>query len=160
MAGTRDFTAVVTRSLARAAEQAGIELLTVDNHNDAKLTLRNASHLIKESVHLAIEFQGNESIAPVISEKFLSAAIPLIAVDVPHPGAIYFGANNYAAGLMAGQHMGRWVRENWGGEMDALWLIAYPRAGSVPHSRLTGMISGLHECLPRTERVPVFERDA
>jgi ABC-type sugar transport system substrate-binding protein len=31
------------------------------------------------------------------------ARIPMIAIDIPHPGATYFGANNYGAGLLAGR---------------------------------------------------------
>jgi len=26
----------------------------------------------------------------------------MIAIDIPHPGATYYGANNYEAGLIAG----------------------------------------------------------
>jgi ribose transport system substrate-binding protein len=143
----RGFTAVVTDSLVRAAEQVGIELLVLDNRDDPKRTLKNAEQLLKASVHLAIEFQGNEFLAPAISEKFVAARVPLIAVDVPHPGATYFGSNNYSAGMLAGRYMGKWARENWHGHTDAVLLVSFRRAGSVPHSRLTGMLAALHETI-------------
>ena len=49
-----------------------------------------------------IEFQTDEVIAPAIASKYLEANIPFIAIDIPHPGATYFGANNYQAGLLGG----------------------------------------------------------
>jgi IclR helix-turn-helix domain len=30
----------------------------------------------------------------------LLAGIPMIAIDIPHPGATYYGAHNYEAGLI------------------------------------------------------------
>ena len=51
---------------------------------------------------LVIEFQTDEVIAPAIASKYLEANIPFIAIDIPHPGATYFGANNYQAGLLGG----------------------------------------------------------
>ncbi len=62
-----------------------------------------------------IEFQTDESVAPVIASKYLEAKIPMIAIDVPHPGATYFGANNYEAGLLAGRYLGKWANARWGG---------------------------------------------
>ena len=81
-----------------AAEREHIELITVDNRYQPKIALRNADYLIKEEVDLVIEFQTDEMIAPAIATKYMEANIPFIAIDIPHPGAIYFGANNYQAG--------------------------------------------------------------
>ena len=39
--------------------------------------------------------------------EYLEANIPFIAIDIPHPGATYFGANNYQAGLLAGRYLGK-----------------------------------------------------
>ena len=39
--------------------------------------------------------------APAIASKYFEAKLPMIAIDIPHPGATYFGANNYEAGLIA-----------------------------------------------------------
>ena len=153
------FTRIVTESLSRSMEEAGMELLILDNHADPKLTMRNAEHFVKERVQLAIEFQGDESLAPALSEKLLSAGVPMIAIDVPHPGATYFGANNYGAGLIGGRYMARWVKEHWQGEVEEILLIQYARAGSLPHSRLTGLLAGLKENLPSAERAPVYEVD-
>ena len=59
-----------------------------------------------KQVDLVIEFQTDELIAPAIASKYMEANIPFIAIDIPHPGATYFGANNYQAGLDGGQLSG------------------------------------------------------
>ena len=97
-------------SLQRAAERENVELIIVDNRYQPKVALRNAEHLVRERVDLVIEFQTDEAIAPAIASKYLEAGIPLIAIDVPHPGATYFGANNYQAGLLAGRYLGHWAK--------------------------------------------------
>ena len=117
--------------------------------------MRNADLLIRERVDVAIEFQTYENVAPVIAARFLSAGIPVIAVEIPHPGAVYFGANNYEAGLIGGRALGKWAKENWTGVVDEIILIEERIAGPLPHSRLTGAMTGLREVLPEASRAGV-----
>jgi ribose transport system substrate-binding protein len=71
----------------------------------------------------------------------------MIAIDIPHPGATYFGANNYEAGLLAGRFLGRFARQRWGGEVDEIVLVELARAGQLPHARLRGVMAGIREIL-------------
>ncbi len=143
----------VRDGLIRAAESAGIELIVVDNRYNPKVALRNADHLLRERIDLVIEFQTDEAVAPAIASKYLEANIPFIAIDIPHPGATYFGANNYEAGLIGGRHLGRWARKNWEGEADEIVMIELARAGSLPQARIRGMLAGLHEVLRGAEQI-------
>jgi ribose transport system substrate-binding protein len=136
--------------LVRAAEREHVELIVVDNRYQPKIALRSADYLIKERVDLVIEFQTDELIAPAIASKYLQANIPFIAIDIPHPGATYFGANNYQAGLMGGHYLGRWAKKHWNGEADEILLIELHRAGSLPQARIRGMLTGIGEVM----RVP------
>src|SRR5882762_8267323 len=113
----------VRTGLVRAAEREHVELIVVDNRYQPKIALRSADYLIKEQVDLVIEFQTDEGIAPAIATKYLEANIPFIAIDIPHPGATYFGANNYRAGLLAGNCLGRWAKRRWAEEVDEVLLI-------------------------------------
>jgi ribose transport system substrate-binding protein len=142
------FPGEVHASLLRAAERAEVELIVVDNRYQPKVAIRNAQQLIREKVDLAIEFQADEAAAPAIASKYLEAGIPLIAVDIPHPGATYFGANNYEAGLLAGRYLGRWARSHWAGRVDEVLLLELARAGSLVHARMSGALAGLKELLP------------
>jgi ribose transport system substrate-binding protein len=139
---------MVNASLIRAAEHANIELIQVSNRNDPKVAVRNARQLARQNPDLIIEFQIDESIAPAVAAQYVEAGIPAIAVDIPHPGATFFGANNYHAGLLGGRHLGRWVKSQWRDSPDEIILIGQPRAGSVVSSRVNGVLTGIHEILP------------
>ena len=149
----------VGTSLVRAAEAAKIELVVVDNRYDGRTALRNADQLIREEVDLVIEFQSDESVAPAIAGKFMEAEVPMIAVDIPHPGATYFGANNYEAGLIGGRHLGRWANKHWEGQADEALMIGIARSGSVPQARVRGMAAGLGETLRHMDRCRVSQLD-
>jgi ribose transport system substrate-binding protein len=137
----------VHTGLLRAAEREDVELIVVSNRYQPKVALRNAEHLIKERVDLVIEFQTDEAIAPAIASKYLEANLPLIAIDIPHPGATYFGANNYQAGLLAGRYLGQWARTHWNGRVEEVLLLELTRAGSLVHARMGGVRAGLNETL-------------
>jgi ribose transport system substrate-binding protein len=143
----------VRLGLARAAERENVELIVVDNRYRPKIALRSADYLIKEKVDLAIEFQTDEVVAPAIASKYLEAGIPFIAIDIPHPGATYFGANNYQAGLMAGNYLGRWAKRHWAAEVDEVLLVELRRAGSLPKARMRGALAGLKSVLPLPDSV-------
>ena len=144
----------VLTGLQRAAEAEQVELLVLDNRYQPKVALRNADQFIREQVDLVIEFQSDEAVAPAIGSKYLQANIPFIAVDIPHPGATYFGANNYEAGLMGGQRLGRWALGMWNGSVDEILMIQLLRAGPIPQSRVRGMIEGIYQVLRLPDSCP------
>jgi ribose transport system substrate-binding protein len=149
------FSKDVSDGLQRAAAAEGVELISVDNRYNPRIAQRNADVLVRERVDLVIEFQTDEQIAPIVAAKYREADIPLIAIEIPHPGATYFGANNYEAGLIGGRYLGRWTKHRWNGEVDEIVLVALKRAGSLPQMRLTGMLVGMKEVHPHLESCPV-----
>jgi ribose transport system substrate-binding protein len=154
-----DFSRGVTESLQQAAARERVDLITVNNRYSAKEALRNADLLVQQRVDLVLEFQTYERVAPIIASKFLEAQIPVIAIEIPHPGAIYFGANNYQAGLIAGRALGRWAKEKWDGDVEQVVLLELPIAGPLPAMRITGMQDGLRAELPRIDATPVVRLD-
>src|SRR6187431_3840665 len=121
------FSKEVSIGLQRAAAAQGIELICVDNRYNAKIAQRNADVLVREKVDLVIEFQTDDHVAPIVAAKYREAGIPLIALEVPHPGATYYGANNYEAGLIGGRHLGRWAKQHWQSNVDEIVLITLER---------------------------------
>lgn len=154
------FAQEVTSGLRAAAGRQKIELVCFDNCYEPEKTVENVDRMIANGVDVAIEFQTFEAVAQVISSKFQQARIPLISVDMPYPGAVYFGGNNYQAGLLAGRAVGRWARRNWNGEVDEVVLLGLPAAGPLPELRLTGGRAGLVEILPSAERARVIRLDS
>ena len=154
------FAREVHTSLLRAAEREDVELIVVSNRYQPKVALRNAEQLIREHVDLVIEFQTDEAIAHAIASKYLEANVPLIAIDIPHPGATYFGANNYQAGLLAGRYLGQWARSRWNGQVEEVVLLELARAGTLVHARMGGVRTGLKETLHEAvDACPVVSLD-
>jgi ribose transport system substrate-binding protein len=153
------FAREVHKGLVEAAERDHVELIVVDNRYQPKIALKNAELLIRERVDVVIEFQTDEAVAPAIASKYHEADIPMIAIDIPHPGATYFGANNYEAGLMAGRQLGRWAKQQWKGAVDEIVLIELTRAGSLPASRMRGALAGIREVVRAAAACPVVAID-
>ncbi len=89
----------------------------------------------------------------------MDAKIPLIAVEIPHPGATYYGANNYVAGLIGGRHLGKWSKQQWCGAVDEVLLLQLPVSGPLPASRLVGTLEGIREVLPQVSEANVVRLD-
>jgi len=69
----------------------------------------------------------------------------VIAVDIPMPGATYFGANNYQAGVLAGRELARYAIRRWKGQVDRILLTELPRVGALPAARMRGALAGMRE---------------
>jgi ribose transport system substrate-binding protein len=154
-----EFSSEVTRSLQHAAARERVEMIIVNNRYSAREAFRNADLLIRERVDLVLEFQIYERMGPVIASKFLEAGIPVIAIEIPQPGATYFGANNYRAGLIGGKALGLWAKENWDEKVEQVLLLELPIAGPIPQLRITGMLDGLRAELPSISSSPVAHLD-
>jgi ribose transport system substrate-binding protein len=152
------FITTVTESLMTAARSAELDLVVLNNHASRTRAVRNADLMIERKVDLAIEFQRISDIGPQLAENFARAGIPVIAVDNPHPGAVYFGADNYKAGRMGGLHLGRWATRNWDSQTDEILLIQ--SVGSpVLDARVLGLYDGITSVLPRGSKIPLFRYD-
>lgn len=148
------FTAAVSEGLITAASAANIELLVLNNKFSAKTSLQNADRFVAENVDLVIDSQINANVAAQIAARFSDAHIPFIAIDIPHPGAIYFGADNYKAGRMAGRHLARWATKQWKGIAEQLILLGVDAAGPLLNTRLSGLVDGLYEIMPSAQSIP------
>jgi ribose transport system substrate-binding protein len=149
------FSKEVSASLQRAADAEGLELMCVDNRYNARTAQHNADVLVRERVDLVIEFQTDETVAAAVAAKYHAANIPMIAIDIPHPGATFYGANNYVAGHIGGSHVARWLKRRWQSEADEIVFLTLRRAGSLPNMRLDGTLAGIREVLPNMNNCPV-----
>ena len=149
----------MTMGLERAAVRQNVHLIKVNNRYSAREALRNADLLIRENVALVFEYQTYEKVAPIISSRFVSANIPVIAIEIPHPGATYFGANNYQAGLIGGRALGRWAKQNWHAQVEQVLLLELPIAGALPQLRITGVMEALRKEIPSISNTPITHLD-
>src|SRR4051812_38904528 len=143
------FSRTLVQSLLHAGQAARVDLLVLNNRLSRSIALKNADSFVREGMHLVVEFQTFTDIAPVIASKYHAAGIPMIAVEIPHPGATYYGADNYRAGQIAGRYLGKWAKKHWGGRVDEVLMLEQSAAGALPQSRLTGTVDGIIEVLPQ-----------
>ncbi len=137
------FSEAVTESLKSAASSFGIDLLVLDNRYDAKSAVRNAEQFVQQRVDLVIEFQVEQNVAAVIADKISGAGIPLIAVDIPHPHATYFGADNYRVGYAAGELLAQHAIEHWKSKVNWVIGLDLEEAGPFVQTRTTGAFDGI-----------------
>jgi ribose transport system substrate-binding protein len=142
------FSRAVTRGIKESASAADVDLIVMDNDYDPTLAMKNADILLAQRIDLIMEFQTSAQVAPLISAKARRKKVPMIAIEIPHPDATFFGVNNAQAGLTAGRYIAEWAHLNWMGKVDEVILLGLPQAGSLPESRLTSSLLGIREVLP------------
>src|SRR5207248_10028307 len=89
----------------------------------------------------------DQGIAPAIADNISAAGIPLIAVDIPHPHATFFGVDNYRVGFEAGQYLAHFAKSRWGGEVSRVLGLGIEEAGPLVQSRITGAFAGVRSRL-------------
>lgn len=142
------FSVAVAQSVTAAAAAAGVEIFMLDNRQDPDAAIRNARELVERRVDLALEFQVEESVAPHVAHIFKQAEIPLVAIDVPHPNATYFGVDNFEVGYVAGECLARHAQRKWHGKVDWILGVGFSEAGSFVEGRITGAFEGIRQKLP------------
>jgi ribose transport system substrate-binding protein len=142
------FSVAVAQSVTAAAAASGVELIILDNRYDPDVAIQNAEELVSKRVDLVLEFQVEEVVAPRIAHIFRKADIPLIAIDVPHPNATYFGVDNFEAGHEVGAILANYAQRKWNGQVDRVIGVGFSEAGSFVQSRITGAFDGIREGLP------------
>jgi ribose transport system substrate-binding protein len=141
------FSRAVTQGIRQAASRQQVDLIEVENLYSAKAAIRNAQRLAQQKVDLTIEFQVYERIGPQLAAIYEAAAIPVIAVEIPQPGAVFYGVDNYGVGQMAGKALVRAAKQYWQGEIDELLMLDLEIAGSLPHLRISGAESAVRKSL-------------
>jgi ribose transport system substrate-binding protein len=141
------FSVAVAQSVTAAAAASGVELLLLDNRYDPDVAIQNAEEFVEKRVDLVLEFQVEEAVAPRVAHIFKKADIPLVAIDVPHPNATYFGVDNFEVGYEAGSLLAQYAQRKWKGRVDRVVGVGLHEAGSFVQSRLTGAFDGIRERL-------------
>jgi len=139
------FSNAVARSVAAAAAASGVELIVLDNRYDPDVAVRNAEEFVAKRVDLVLEFQVEEAAAPRVAHIFKKAEIPMVAIDVPHPNATYFGVDNFEVGYEAAAILAQYAQRQWKGKVDRVVGVGFREAGSFVQHRITGAFDGIRE---------------
>lgn len=84
--------------LVAAAETAGVKVKRYNNNNDPQTSVNNARLMLQDKPDLILEYIGIEGIGGSIARMVEQAKVPLVAVNVPIPGAYWFNLVNREIG--------------------------------------------------------------
>lgn len=154
------FVQKVTAGILSAAQKVQVELLVLDNRRSPEQAVKNASWFIDQRVDFVIEFQFHSAVGPVLADMFHKAGIPTLAIDIPMPSAIYFGADNYEVGRMGGQALAQFASDQWSGHVYRILLLELPEAGPIPHARVLGTLDGIRSVLPKLDESCVLHKNS
>jgi ribose transport system substrate-binding protein len=148
----QEFAVSVRQSIERSAlENGNIDLLLADNQANPDVALSNGKGLIDAYVDLVIEYQQDEQTNNVLMDLYRSSHVPVIAIDIPLPGATFFGADNYRAGRIGGEAAAQWINEHWNGSLEKVVCLEQPESGLIPAARIQGQIDGLRASISISE---------
>ena len=154
------FAVRVREGMEKAAKANNVELVEADNKLDGATAAANADNFITQGVQGVVEFQTDEKFGKSIMDKFNAKKIPVIAIDIPMPGATFFGVDNPKAGGLAGKGLGEWIKQNWGGQIDALVMLELPQSGPTPAARMKGQRDGLESVIGKIPESKVKHLDS
>lgn len=134
----------------------GIDVVRTDNNYDGMQAVTNCQSMLQRGIQGLVEFNVDESVGGVIMEMCNEVGIPVMAIDIPHPGATFFGADNAMAGTLAGQAVGEAATKKWGECFDVLCLVDQMASGDLPRLRVLKAEDGLKEVYPDFDSAKVF----
>ena len=152
----------VEQSIMANARAAGVEVLVADNRLDGATALANAESFVRRRADFVIEFQTDVNFGPVIMQRFNQAGIGVVAIDIPMPGAIFFGANNPRSGFMCGSYLGQAALQTFGAKAVAqgfLVIGALPQSGAIPAMRTHGQRAGFLAAVANFPPAQIIEID-
>ena len=149
----------VRENIKKVAAENGVEVIAVDNAGDGQRAINNVDNLLLQGIDCLIEFNLDAAVNPVIKEKCDAAGVPIIAIDIPVPGAPCFGADNVESGLIIGRALGNLAKENWDGKVDLILLLSTPAGGEIISIRMGGIVEGITEINPNAKSVRVITVD-
>jgi ribose transport system substrate-binding protein len=157
---------VVTESIRRNAELAGIDVKNnfyyLDNKADATVALQNADIMLSKRPDVFIEFQLDAKANAIISQKFRAAGIPMLAIDIPVPGATFMGVDNWKVATMAGQAAVDLIQKRWGGwdQVDLVVMLTLPICGEICLLRAEGFAQALADRWGKDVEKKIHREDA
>lgn len=136
------FVVLVRKNVQAAAKKNGVDLVVCDPNLDAQKAIDCARQFKTQKVQGIINFQAVEAAGPRVCAA--GPKVPVIAIDIHQRPCetVFYGANNFQAGKLAGVELGKFAKAKWGCKIDAYISMEAPAVGKVNNERSTGFFSG------------------
>lgn len=135
----------VENSILANAKAANVDMQVADNRLDGATALANAQSFLQRQVDHVIEFQTDANFGATIMQQMNAADTKVVAIDIPMPGATFFGANNPRSGFMGGAYLGQAAIAKFGADKTKAGYFVVgglPQSGAIPAMRTNGQVAG------------------
>ena len=139
-----EFSQYIANSIESTAAASGVHVGAIcDSEFDPEKALACAETVAESDPDAVIFGNWRSEAAESSMEVFDDVGIPVITIDVWHPNAIFFGANNYVSGAVAGVNTGLYALETWNCRGVHVLLAQNLTAGEAPDLRTSGFADGV-----------------
>jgi len=122
--------------IIKAAEKEGVKVIAYNNEGGKEVD--NTRTMLTQEVTAAIMCYWDPNLAKTSIDLLKEKNIPIMAVDIPMPGTVFLGVENYSVGKQGGEYIAKWIKENWGGKIDLMVVINSPTEGELVAKRFQG----------------------
>ncbi|MCL4415543.1 MAG: sugar ABC transporter substrate-binding protein [Actinobacteria bacterium] len=134
------FTVQMGDGWTKAIKDAGSTSVTLNNEGGKEVD--NTRNLISQGVDAAVMCYWDPNLAKTSIDLLKEKNIPIFSIDIPMPGTVFLGVNNYDVGTKAGSFLADWVTKNWDGKVDLVIDINSPTEGPIVAQRFQGQEDG------------------
>lgn len=136
----------------------GIEVVRTDNKSEGTTAVTNVQLMLNQGVDAIVEFNVDASVSGAVMDMCNEAGVPVVAIDIPHEGATFFGADNYLCGEMCGEYIAQAALDKWG-DFDCLLLMDQIVAGELPRQRVLQAVTGARKVIPDLPDEKIYNID-
>ena len=142
---TNPFAIPIAKGIAKLAKDLGLKLIYCDAEFKPEKAISCAEILASQKPDFVIAGNWQSGAAAAIMAIFDKAKIPAASIDVSHPNAIFFGASNYASGVVGGKAAGEYAKATW--DCKDVWVFMGENLeeGEAADLRLVGFADGVQE---------------
>ena len=142
---TNPFAIPIAKGIAKHAKDLGLKLIYCDAEFKPEKAISCAEILASQKPDFVIAGNWQGGAAAAIMAIFDKAKIPAASIDVSHPNAIFFGASNYASGVVGGKAAGEYAKATW--DCKDVWVFMGENLeeGEAADLRLVGFADGVQE---------------
>lgn len=142
---TNPFAIPIAKGISKLSKDLGLKLIYCDAEFKPEKAISCAEILASQKPDFVIAGNWQSGAAAAIMDIFDKAKIPAVSIDVSHPNAIFFGASNYASGIVGGKAAGEYAKANW--DCKDVWIFMGENLeeGEAADLRLVGFADGVQE---------------
>jgi ribose transport system substrate-binding protein len=138
-----EFCYKVHQNIEKWAKQKGFKVVYAEASMEPEKVKANLDTFALQGVDAIFEFNWLTD----VTAKWMkdNPGIVMVTGDYVVPGAYYFGANQYEAGVVLGRFLAGEVKKRWNGKLDAMIFAACYQCGELLIKRMDGIRDGFKE---------------